>query len=478
MKETLEDLMDAARARADYADVRHVHTRHESISTRNGAVDEVEGAESEGAGVRVRVGGAWGFAATRELTRPALEAALERALKVAAAQPHVPATPLAPEPPARGSWRSEARIDPFTVPLEDKLQRLLAADASMRGDTRIAITSARMTNVREARTFASTEGALCDQLTTETGAAIQAVAVSGDEVQVRSYPSSHTGDVRQEGYEHIEALDLEESGPRVAEEAIALLTAPACEPGRLTIVLDGQQLALQVHESVGHAVELDRVLGMEASYAGTSFVKAADLGRLRYGSELMSVTADATAPGGLGSYGWDDEGVAARTAPIVRDGVLAGFLSSRETAAAIGLDRSGGCMRADGFARQPIVRMSNVNLEPGDAGTLDDLIASTERGLYLETNRSWSIDSRRLHFQFATEAAWEIVDGERRGLVRNASYSGTTPDFWRGLDAVCSPSEWRMWGLTNCGKGEPGQAMRVSHGAAPGRFRDVQVGVA
>jgi TldD protein len=470
--------MGAAGARADYADVRHVHTRHESISTRNGAVDEVEGAESEGAGVRVRVGGAWGFAATREVTRPALEAALERAIKVAAAQPRAPGTPLAPEPPARGSWRSEARIDPFTVPLEDKLQRLLEADASMRGDTRVAITSARMTNVSETRTFASTEGALCDQHTTETGAAIQAVAVSGDEVQVRSYPSSHTGDVRQEGYEHIEALDLAESGPRVAEEAIALLTAPSCEPGRTTIVLDGQQLALQVHESVGHAVELDRVLGMEASYAGTSFVRAADLGKLRYGSELMSVTADATAPGGLGTYAWDDEGVAARTAPIVRNGVLAGFLSSRETAAAIGLDRSGGCMRADGFARQPIVRMSNVNLEPGDAGTLEELIASTERGLYLETNRSWSIDSRRLHFQFATEAAWEIVDGERRGLVRNASYSGTTPDFWGSLDAICSPSEWRLWGLTNCGKGEPGQAMGVSHGAAPGRFRDVQVGVA
>jgi len=192
----------------------------------------------------------------------------------------------------------------------------------------------------------------------------------------------------------------------------------------------------------------------------------------------MSVTADATSPAGLGSYGWDDEGVAARAEPIVRGGVLTGFLSSRETAAAIGLDHSGGCMRAEGFARQPIVRMSNVNLEPGDAGSLDELIASTERGLLLDTNRSWSIDSRRLHFQFATEAAWEIVDGERGRLLRNPSYSGTTPEFWRSLDAVCSPSEWRLWGLPNCGKGEPGQAMRVSHGTAPARFRDVQVGVA
>jgi TldD protein len=478
MKDILEHVMDAARGRADYADVRHVHTREESISTRNGAVDEVEGSESEGVGVRIRSHGAWGFAATRDVTRAGVETALARALAIAAAQPRAPDTPLAAEPPARGSWRSAARIDPFSVPLEDKLARLTEADASMRGDDRIAITTARMMSLKEATTFASTEGALCDQLTIETGVLMQAVAVSGDEVQVRSYPASHAGDVRQMGYEHVEALDLVESGPWVAEEAIALLSAPRCEPDRTTIVLGGQQVSLQLHESVGHAVELDRVLGMEASYAGTSFVTVADRGRLQYGSELMSVTADATSPAGLGSYGWDDEGVAARAEPIVSDGVLTGFLSSRETAAAIGLERSGGCMRADGFARQPIVRMSNVNLAPGDAGTLDDLIASTERGLFLDMNRSWSIDSRRLQFQFAAEVGREIVDGELRGLVRNPSYSGTTPEFWRGLDAICSPEAWRLWGLTNCGKGEPGQAMRVSHGAAPARFRDVQVGLA
>src|SRR4051812_49370581 len=241
MKDILEDLMDAARGRADYADARHVHARHESISTRNGAVDAVEGAESEGVGVRVRVGGAWGFAATRVVTRAGVEAALQRALKVAAAQPRAPQTPLAPEPPARGSWRSEARIDPFTVPLDDKLAKVLEADASMRGDARIAITSTHMTSLKEASTFASTEGALCDQLTIATGAAMQAVAVSGDDVQVRSFPASHTGDVRQLGYEHLEALDLAGSGPRVAEEAVALLGAPRCEPGRTTIVLGGQQ---------------------------------------------------------------------------------------------------------------------------------------------------------------------------------------------------------------------------------------------
>jgi TldD protein len=264
----------------------------------------------------------------------------------------------------------------------------------------------------------------------------------------------------------------------VAAEAVALLTAPACPPGRTTLVLAGEQLGLQVHESVGHAVELDRVLGREASYAGTSFVPADGIGRLRFGSELVNVTADATNPGGLGSYRWDDEGVEGRPVPILRDGVLAGFLSSRETAAEIGLERSGGCMRAEGFARQPIVRMTNVNLDPGAAGTLEDLIADTGDGLLIDTNRSWSIDNRRLHFQFEGEAAWEIRDGRRGRLLRNPSYAGLTPEFWASCDAVCSASEWGLISLLDCGKGEPGQLMRVSHGSAPARFRDVEVGVA
>lgn len=478
MKDMLEDLMGSVGARADYAEARHVHTRVESISTRNGAVDDVDGGESEGVGVRVRAGGAWGFAATRDMSRAGLEAALARALAVAEAQPAAPLAPLAPEPPARGRWESQAEIDPFGVPLADKLELLVAADRSMRGDSRIAVSEAHLFARTEARTFASTEGALCEQRVTETGGGISATAVSGNEVQVRSFPCSHEGDIQQAGYEHFASMGLVDAGPRVAEEAVALLTAPACESGRRTIVLDGMQLALQLHESVGHAVELDRVLGTEASYAGTSFVAVEDVGRLQYGSELMNVSADATVPGGLGSFGWDDEGVAARAEPLVRDGVLAGFLSSRESAAEIGLARSGGCMRAEGFARQPIVRMTNVNLAPGSAGTLDDLIASTADGLYFETNRSWSIDSRRLQFQFATEAAWEIVDGARGRLLRNPSYSGVTPQFWAGLDAICSPSEWRLWGLTNCGKGEPGQFMAVSHGTAPARFKGVQVGVA
>jgi TldD protein len=478
MRELLADLMDSAAGLADYADVRHVSSSAEQISTRNGRVETVRRDDEEGFGVRVRIAGAWGFAAARGSERAAAEDALERALGVARAQPPAQEIPLAPEEPARGSYATEVEIDPFDVPLEEKLELLSAADAAMRGDSRITLTMAQFSAFRQAKVFASTEGALCDQRTVECGGGIVATATSESDAQVRSFPGSHRDDVAQGGWEHFQAKGLLENAPRVADQAVALLTAPVCPAERTTLVLDGEQVALQVHESVGHALELDRILGREASYAGTSFVRPEDLGALRYGSPLMNVTADATVPGGLGTFGWDDEGVAGHSVPLVREGVLRGFLSSRESATEIGLERSGGCMRAEGFARQPIIRMTNINIEPGDAGALEDLIADTDRGVYMETNRSWSIDSRRLHFQFATEAAWEIRDGRRTRLLRNPSYAGVTPEFWSGLDAVCSQPSWKLWGVLNCGKGEPGQAMHVSHGAAPARFRNVQVGIA
>ena len=456
-----------------------MRSRVEQLSTRNGRLDQLDSHESEGIGIRVRVGGAWGFAAVRGTERADAEEALARALAIAEAQPRVPNTvPLAPEPPARGEWSTDFARDPFEVPLEDKLAVLLAADAGLRTEPGVTLTRARFLAFQTETIFASTEGALCEQRVTECGGGIAAVAVEGADSQIRSYPASHGGHVAAAGYEHFLGLELPGHAPRVAAEAVALLSAPACPHERTTLVLCGEQLGLQVHESVGHAVELDRVLGREASYAGTSFVPADGIGSLRLGSELVNVTADATAPGGLGSFRWDDEGVEGRPLPIVRDGVLAGFLSSRETAAEIGLERSGGCMRADGFSRQPIVRMTNVNLDAGDAGTLDDLIADTGDGLLIETNRSWSIDNRRLHFQFEGEAAWEIKGGERGQLYRNPSYAGVTPEFWGSCDAVCSPGEWGLISLLDCGKGEPGQVMRVSHGCAPARFRGVEVGVA
>jgi TldD protein len=480
MLDLLTELMSAAEGRCVYAEARHVDARDESIEVVNGRIERLDNATSEGIGVRVRVGSGWGFAATRDASRTGAEAALARALAIAEAQPSSPATPLAPAEPARGHWASTCEIDPLTVSLEDKLGLLFAAEAGLRsGDERIVRTTASSRAWHQRKAFASTEGAACTQDVVACGAGLSAYATDGDELQVRSYPTAHgDGLTTARGWEHILGIDLASHAPRVSAEALELLTAPQCPAGTRTIVLHGEQVALQVHESVGHALELDRILLGEASYAGTSWVGARDLGTLRYGSDLMHVTADATLAGGLGSFGWDDEGVAAARTDLVRDGVLRAALSNRESAAAVGLAASGGCARADGFARQPIVRMTNVSLEPGDVPTLDDLIADTGEGLYLETNRSWSIDDRRLQFQFATEVAREIRGGELGRMYRNGSYAGVTPQFWGSLDAICGPGEWRLWGLTNCGKGEPGQVMEVSHGAAPARFVDVQVGVA
>jgi TldD protein len=469
--------MDAAARHAGYADARFVHQRSERLATRNGELDELDSWDAAGIGVRVRIGGAWGFSATRDHSRAGAEAALERALDLARAQPACEGAPMAGETPARGSHTGPVEEDPFEVALEDKLALLLAADEGLRAERGVAVTHARLRSFRTETVFASSEGALYEQALTECGGGVTAVAVRDGESQVRSYPASHGGNVRQAGFEHFRSLGLPTAAPRVAEEAAALLEAPACPAGRVTLILAGEQLQLQLHESVGHAVELDRVLGREASYAGTSYARTDSAGTLELGSGLMNVTADATTPGGLGSFRWDDEGVEAQAVPIVRAGVLHGFLSSRETAAEIGLPRSGGCMRAEGFARQPLVRMTNVHLDPGGAGTLEDLVADTDHGLLIETNRSWSIDDRRLQFRFEGESAWEIEGGERRRLVKNPSYRGVTPEFWAGLDAVCSASDWHLGSVLNCGKGEPGQSMHVSHGAAPARFRDVEVGV-
>jgi TldD protein len=368
--------------------------------------------------------------------------------------------------------------DPFEVPLEEKLAVLTAAAQALGREPAVAVAGARFNAYRTDKAFASSEGSYCEQRLTECGGGIAATAVDEDEAQIRSYPASHGSGVTQAGFEHFTGLRLVEEAPRVAAEAAELLRAPACPAGVTTLILAGEQLGLQIHESVGHAVELDRVMGREASYAGTSYLAPDSAGSFRVGSPLMNITADATVHGGLGSFRWDDEGVEAQAVPIVRGGVLEGFLSSRETAAEIGLERSGGCMRADGFARQPIVRMTNVNLEPGEAGSLDDLIADTDRGILIETNRSWSIDDRRLRFRFEGEAAWEIAGGRRTRLLRNPSYAGVTPEFWSGLDAVCSSPAWELASLTDCGKGEPGQYGHVSHGSAPARFRGVEAGVA
>jgi TldD protein len=422
-------------------------------------------------------GHGFGFAATREVTKTGLELALARAAAIARALPAAPPRdPLPPVPPARGHWASTCEIDPFARSLDERLELLISAEALLHGDPRIVRGVAESLAIRTVVAFASSDGAACTQERTECGGGISAYAAADGELQRRSYPNAHGGSVALAGHEHLLALELAAHAPRVAEEAVSLLSAPPCPAGRTTLVLGDEQLALQIHESIGHALELDRMLLGEVSYAGTSWVSPTDIGALRYGSPLLSISADATLRSGLGSFGWDDEGVAAQRTMLIKDGVLQATLSDRQSAAAIGV-APGGAARADGFARQPIVRMTNVSLEPGEAGTLEQLISDVPHGVYMETNRSWSIDDRRLHFQFGTEIGREIRDGTLGRLLRNPTYAGVTPQFWRSLDAIAGATEWRLWGLLNCGKGEPGQTAHVSHGTAPARFRDVEVGV-
>jgi TldD protein len=344
----------------------------------------------------------------------------------------------------------------------------------LRKNPAVKVSEGSMQFYQTDKIFLSTEGADIDQTLVESGGGIAATAVSNGEVQKRNFPASW-GDTATRGYEFIQELDLVKNAEKTADEAVGLLTAPECPTGELDIIIGGSQLALQIHESCGHPTELDRVFGTEASFAGTSFLTVEKMGNFRYGSEHVSIFQDATCEGGLGTFGYDDEGVPAQRTPIVDRGTFVGYLTSRETASKLN-QKSNGCMRADGWNRIPLIRMTNINLEPGE-WEYEDLIRDTKDGLLVDSNKSWSIDDRRLNFQFGTEIAWRIRNGKIAGLVKNAVYTGITPEFWASCDAVCNRKHWHIWGIPSCGKGEPMQIAHVAHGAAPSRFRKVRVGV-
>ena len=475
----MRDLSDrsldtAVQLGASYADVRVVRRLDESITVKTGRVEGVASGESEGFGIRVLVDGAWGFASSSDLSTAEADRVAGEAVRIARASATAlrNRVQLDERPAAHGTFETPVQEDPFAVPLEQKIGDLLAADEAARRVDGVAFTESRYDAQRETRTFAATDGSWTEQTFTHVGAGIEANAIEGDEHQRRSYPDAYGGPFKAAGYEYIRGLDLAANAGPLAEEAVALLSAPQCPSGRFTIVLDPTQLYLQVHESCGHPTELDRVYGTEASYAGTSFLTTDKLDEgFRYGSDLIDIVADATAPGGMGTFGWDDEGVAAQAVPLVRNGIFSGYLTSRETAPRIGR-QSGGAMRADGWNRIPLIRMTNVSMLPVPGMSLDEIVADTDDGLYLANNRSWSIDDRRLNFQFATEIAWEIKGGKKGKLYKNATYTGITYEFWRSCDAVGDERSFVMLGTPNCGKGEPSQTARVGH-AVPGDRKSV-----
>jgi len=479
MRELTDRALETASLRgATYADVRLVHRLEESLQVKTGKVEGAASGESEGFGVRVLVDGAWGFAASHRISPTEIDRVAGEAVRIAKASATALRRPvvLDDRPPAHGTYETPVVEDPFSIPLEEKLTELLDADQRAAGVKGVTFTESMFAAQRERKVFAATDGSYTEQTITHVGAAVEANAIEGNEHQRRSYPDAGGG-WQSAGYEFIRGLDLASHGEQIGEQAVALVHAPQCPSGRMTIVLDPSQLYLQIHESCGHPSELDRVFGTEASYAGTSFLTPDKLeAGFRYGSELVDIVADATAPGGLGTFGWDDEGVAAQAVPLVREGIFSGYLSSRETAPRIGR-KSGGAMRAEGWNRIPLIRMTNVSLMPKPGMSLDDIVADTDDGLYLASNRSWSIDDRRLNFQFATELAYEIKGGKLGQLYKNPTYTGITYEFWRSCDAVADERSWRMLGTPNCGKGEPGQVGHVGHGVSGARFRNVQVGV-
>jgi TldD protein len=474
--------LDAATSQgATYADVRVIDIRQRYLSTKNGETAQVRESESLGLGVRVIVDGAWGFASTDDLSRQGILAAALKAIEIARASALAKKqdVQLAPETKTVDHWEGPCRIDPFSIPVSSCLDLMLKVDAEMRKVKNITLAEVAMDFNRIDQLFLSSLGSEIRQIKNQTGTGFVATSFAGSEIQRRSFPNSFGGQYQTKGYELVEELDLLGNAPRIAEEAAALHICDQCPAGERDIILGGSQVGLQIHESIGHPIELDRVLGTEANFAGMSFLTLDQLGKLKYASDIVNVVADATpAHGpGLGTFAYDDEGVPANNTPIITGGLFTGYLTSRETAAAIGQERSNGSMRAEGWNRIPLIRMTNVSLLPGK-GTFEDLIADTDDGIYMETNRSWSIDDRRYNFQFGTEIGWEIKNGKRTRMLKNPSYGGITTEFWNSCDAICGPEEWTLWGTPSCGKGQPMQTMGTGHGASPTRFRKVQVGVA
>lgn len=469
---------DEARSRGvDYADVRAIRSESESIDIRDGDVQGVGRTMSRGVGVRVLLGGSWGFASTNSSDEGDVRRVVEQAVEIARASGTVQREKvrLDDSPPPAGTYTTPHQRDPFDVPLAEKVDHLLAAAAAGREVAGVAFVEATSDAWKHTTHFRSTDGGWFDQSVVQVGGGLRALAIKAGDVQRRSYPNSFRGQFSCGGWEDVVALDLIGNAAATAREAVALLDAPELPARQRTLILESSQLALQVHESVGHATELDRILGMERAYAGTSFVEVADRGRLQFGSPLVTITADATTPGALGTFGFDDEGVPAGETTLIQDGLLVGFLTNRECATLLG-ERSNGTARADSWGSIPLIRMNNVSLQPRE-GTLDSIVADTPDGLLLLTNKSWSIDDRRVNFQFSCEAAYDVHRGERGRLYKNPSYAGRTTDFWGACDAIGGPQDWQVWGVPNCGKGQPSQTARVGHGAATGRFRNITTGV-
>jgi len=478
MKELARLALDTACLHgASFADVRVVRYLRQNLASEDERISSIVYTEDEGMGVRVLVNGAWGFAGTSTLTREEAMAAAQRAVAIAKASATALRKPvrIVPEAPRVETFRTPFEIDPFTVPIEEKTGLLLEINRRLLSVKGVSKANGFMTLRKDERVYLNTEGSDLSSIVVTSGVGYQATAIGDGDARSRSYmPPPLT-----KGYEHINADDLLANTQRVGEQAVEHLHAPNGPQGIMDLILDPQNLALTIHESVGHATELDRALGYEESLAGRSFATPDKLHRFQYASDVVSFVADNTLPHGLATHGFDDEGVPGQRWHIVDHGLFTGYSTSREVAAEIGLERSNGGCRADHWGSIPIVRIPNLSLAPGAQPlSLEELISDTDEGIYIEGRGSFSIDQMRLNFQFGGDAFWLIKRGRLAGMLKNVTYQSTTPEFWNSCDAVCDARFWIPDGVLNCGKGDPMQIAQMTHGAAPARFRRIRVGAA
>jgi len=460
----------ASRENATYADFRLVNGRDQIVTVVNDNSSSEE-TQSMGAGIRVLYGGTgWGFAETDETNDDSIRETTLKALSLARGASKIgSAVSFADEPVHVDRWESPVKKDPFDVSLEEKYRALQESTGKMKGEG-IVVRRGQMNFSTVEKYFASSAGSKIHQNFTYSGAALAVAAKGPAGLQTRS-----TRQYMSRGYELIDELDLPTQAPELTKDALALVNAKRCPDGKSDIILSGDQVALQVHESAGHPIELDRVLGYEANFAGRSFLTPDQLGRLQYGSDKVNIVMDATPEHGpgLGTFRYDDEGVKSQKKYAVKEGKFVGYLMSRNTASKVGEARSNGCMRAEGY-HLPIIRMTNVSLEPGD-WNYDELVEDTKDGFLMVTNYGWSIDQKRYNFQFNCEKGYRIRNGSIEEMVRGPGYQGITPEFWNSCDAVGDRKSWVLWGTPNCGKGQPTQIMITGHGASPARFRNVKV---
>jgi TldD protein len=459
-------------AGAEYGDIRVIDTTTRTIFGSDRRIAGVNSGHSRGFGVRVLFRGAWGFAASAAVTPEEVRDVAAQAIEIAKGSATLLRDPvrLAAEPAHQDRVVTAFRIDPLAVPLEDQTRLLAEVMEALHQQAGIARSRASIWAQRDVKLFASSEGARIHFDLLACNGGFSATAVTDGRFATRAFNTPHA----RLGYEMIEEADFLGQAARVAAEAVEKLHAPRVEPGRYDLLLDPEHLALTIHESCGHPTELDRALGYEANYAGTSFLTPDKLGSFRYGSPQVNLVADNTEAGTLAATGYDDDGVAGQRWDIVREGMFVGYSTNREVAGKINESRSRGSNRADGWGSIPIVRIANVGLAPG-SGKLDDMLADIRRGIFIEGHDSFSIDQKRYNFQFGGDVFWLVENGKKKHMLRDVIYTGITPEFWGSCDAVADASHRKRYGFITCGKGQPGQSGWMTHAACHARFRNVSV---